>query len=427
MAQEQLRKYIEEGISANLVMQQKNISLKQSMLALKEAKSWYYPSAEFLGDYAWAEGGRTIDLPVGDMLNPVYATLNQLTGTNNFPQIENQEFQLMPRNFYDARVRISYPVVNTDIIYNARIREQQVIISELEIETYRQELTKEIETAYYRFCLGTDAVKIYESALELVNRNLKINESLVRNGKGLTANVLRAESELENVRSKLKDAENQVKNARSWFNFLLNKPVGDSIIYEALPLPVDIPGKILTTPVVDNRSELKSLKTAGEIRSLQLDLSRRYAIPKVSLFADLGSQASDWEFSNKSRYLLAGVQMNIPIFSGFRNRSRIAGSQLETDQLAKQQELTGKQFTVAANVARNNLSTASGNLLSAEKQYQSARSYFNLIEKGYSEGINTLIEFMDARNQLTASEIQVKLNRYRVLEAYSELIRQTGS
>jgi outer membrane protein TolC len=81
---------------------------------------------------------------------------------------------------------------------------------------------------------------------------------------------------------------------------------------------------------------------------------------------------------------------------------------------------------MAANVARNNLSTAIVNLNSADKQYHSAKAYFNLIEKGYVGGINSLIEYMDARNQLTSSEIHIKINRYRVLSAYSELKRQTA-
>jgi hypothetical protein len=34
---------------------------------------------------------------------------------------------------------------------------------------------------------------------------------------------------------------------------------------------------------------------------------------------------------------------------------------------------------------------------------------------------------MDARNQLTGSEIQVKINWYKVLSAYAELKRQTAS
>jgi outer membrane protein TolC len=269
-------------------------------------------------------------------------------------------------------------------------------------------------------------MKIYESALSLVERNLKINESLLKNGKGLSANVLRAESELESVRSKLKEAENQVRNARSWFNFLLNRSVNDSIVYESIPLPDDLESKLLSTPVVENRSELKALGTVGEIRSLQLDLNQRYAIPKINAFADLGSQAFNWEFNSKTRYLLAGFQLTIPIFSGLRNRVKIADTRLEIDDILKQQELAGNQFTVAANVSRNNLNTAAGNFSSAEKQFRSAKAYFNLIEKGYSQGINSLIEYMDARNQLTSSEIHVKLNRYKVLGAYADLKRETA-
>jgi len=427
MAQEYLRKYIEEGLANNLVMKQKNIGLQQSLLALKEAKSWFYPSAGFIGDYSWAEGGRTIEFPVGDLLNPVYSTLNQLTESQNFPQVENADIQLMPKNFYDARIRVLYPLVNTDRHYNYQIRKQGIRMAEYEIETYRQELTHDIETAYYNYCLAVDASKIFESALELVRRNLKINESLVRNGKGLAANVLRAESETEVITSRLRETENQQKNARSWFNFLLNRPLDDTITYESLPLPSDLPEAVSVTPVTNNRSELRELGTAITIRQSELSMNRNYAIPKVNTFIDLGSQASDWKFDDKSRYLMAGLQITVPIFSGFRNRIKISSTKLELDDLAIRSENTVKQFNVAAGVARNNLNTAIVNLGSSEKQFRSAQAYFNLVDKGYAEGINSLIEFMDARNQLTASEIQVKLNRYKVLSAYADLKRQTAS
>jgi outer membrane protein len=426
LAQDKLKQYIEEGIQNNLVMQQKNISLQRSLLALREAKSWYYPSVEFLGDYMWAEGGRTFPVPVGDLLNPVYATLNQLTQSQMFPQIENQAYQLMPQNFYDARVSILYPVVNTDVWYNSKIKRQQVTLSEYEIETYRQELTKDIETAYYHFCLATDGVAIYKSAFGLVKKNLEVNESLLRNGKGLPANVLRAESELEQIRSRLKEAENQVKNSRSYFNFLLNRSIGDSIIYEDLPLPGDVEKRLAATPKVDKRSELMALGTVGHIRQLELEWDQRYMVPKINIFANFGSQASDWAFDSQSRYFLAGAQLSIPIFEGLRNRVKISKTRLEIDDARSQKELAEKQFNMVANVALNNLNTAIVNLNSADKQYHSAKAYFNLIEKGYAGGINSLIEYMDARNQLTSSEIHIKINRYRVLSAYSELKRQTA-
>jgi outer membrane protein len=192
-------------------------------------------------------------------------------------------------------------------------------------------------------------------------------------------------------------------------------------------LPEDLNRAVTSEPVITNRSELKQLGTALNIRQSVLDMNRRYAIPRVYTFVDLGSQAFNWDFTSKSRYLLAGVQVNVPIFTGLRNKVKISTSKLEISELELTRENTTRQFSVAAGVSRNNLNTAMVNHTSSQKQYESALAYFHLIETGYSEGINSLIEFMDARNQLTGSEIQVKLNWYKVLSAYSDLKRQTAN
>jgi outer membrane protein len=121
-AQTALDGYLEEGIQNNLVLKGKNISLKQSMLALKDAKSFFLPSMDFAANYTLANGGRAIILPLGDLLNGVYSSLNTLMDRQMFPQLQNVEEQFLPNNFYDARVRVSYPIFNPDLIYNKQIR-----------------------------------------------------------------------------------------------------------------------------------------------------------------------------------------------------------------------------------------------------------------------------------------------------------------
>ena len=106
-AQQVLAQYLAEGLENNLVLKEKNTSLDQSLLALKDAKSYFLPSMDFGGSYTLANGGRTLDFPIGDLLNPVYSTLNRLTGSSAFPQLENISEQLLPNNFYDARFRTS--------------------------------------------------------------------------------------------------------------------------------------------------------------------------------------------------------------------------------------------------------------------------------------------------------------------------------
>src|SRR5690606_10949430 len=120
---------------------------------------------------------------------------------------------------------------------------------------------------------------------------------------------------------------------------------------------------------------------------------------------DLGAQASDWQFNNNSRYYLVGVQLSVPIFQGFRNNLLIRQTKLDVAKSALDVKNTTAQLQVAADVAQHNLETAKQNYTAAEEQLTAARSYYHLIDRGYKEGVNSLIEFIDARNQLTSSEL----------------------
>src|SRR3954453_4253982 len=93
-AQDVPPQYLQEALGNNLVLKEKKLSLEKSILALKESKSYFLPTTWLDGQYTVAKGGRSIDLPIGDLLNPVYTSLNQLTHGSNFPQVKNVSEQL---------------------------------------------------------------------------------------------------------------------------------------------------------------------------------------------------------------------------------------------------------------------------------------------------------------------------------------------
>jgi outer membrane protein len=424
-AQGKLSKYISAGLENNLILNEKNISLEKSIIALKEAKSLFLPSVNFIGNYLSAEGGRVLTFPAGDLLNSVYSTLNQLTSSQNFPQIKNADIQLLPNNFYDARFHITYPLLNPDIHYNKIIRQQEIVLQQYEVEIYKQELTNEIKHAYYNYCSAINAVSIYKNTLELVNQNLKVNQSLLRNGKGLPANVIRAESETENIYSRITEAENTRLNAKYYFNFLLNRPLADTVEAEDNTLPDSLLSVIEEMPDITNRSELHKINTGLKLYDAQLKLNRSYYIPRLSSFLDLGSQSSDFMFNTQSRYYFIGLQVDIPVYNGNRNKFKIQQTKFDIQSSELQKIFVSAQLQMAAEVTQNNLKSAYATYRSSEKQLVSAKAYFKLIDKGFKEGINSLIEFIDARNQVTNSELQVNINRYKVLSQLAEYERQT--
>ncbi|MBX2916156.1 MAG: TolC family protein [Cyclobacteriaceae bacterium] len=414
--------YLQEGLKNNLVLQQKNIALDKALVALKIANGMFSPSLTLLGNYTTGDGGRSISFPVGDLLNPVYSTLNQITGTENFPTIENVNQNFFPRDFYDVRARASMPLVNTDLVYNRKIKAQQTVLQETEINVYKRELIRNIKVAYYNYLAAQQVVKIYESALARAAEGKRVNESLLENGKGLPAYILRSQSELENINAQLADAERQVINARLYFNFLLNRDA-DAVIESTDEVSWDDE----PISIAQTREELTQVQTANLIQQDVLAMTRMFWMPRISGFIDVGAQAEQMRYNKNAHYYLLGLQLEMPLFAGFTNRNKIAQSRLEVKHTELTLQQTSRQLNLSAETARNAYLTAQQNYSSAQKQFEAVQSYQRLIEKGYKEGVNTFIEAVDARTQLTSAQLQLTLNRYRARIALANLERENAS
>jgi outer membrane protein len=423
--QDIIRKYIDQALENNLVLKEKKVSLEKALTALKEAKSLFLPVTSFEAQYVLSDGGRTIDIPVGSLMNPVYSTLNQLTTSQKFPEIGNVSEQLNPNNFYDARVKTVLPIINPDLRINRDIKKQEISIQQYEIDMYKRELVKEVKSAYFNYLTATRAIGIYKSALGVVNQNLKLNRSLLQNGKGLPAYVSRAESEVIKVEVQLQNAMNDQKNARSYFNFLLNKPLHEEIVSS----PEDFVLEKLSDTIlnVSQREELKSLSMMSNINNNVLKMNRSFRTPRLNAFLDIGSQGFDFNVDSKSLFYMAGVQVKIPIFTGKANLYKIEQTQLTARSIDLKKENTAKQLELAASVSRNNVDNAWNAWLSLLKQEESANKYFQLINRGYQAGINSFIEFLDARNQMTTVQLQLNIQKYKVMTALADYERQTAS
>ena len=426
-AQQVLDTYIKEGLDNNLVLQEKNASLEQSLLVLKDAKSFFLPSMDFGASYTLAEGGRTIAFPVGDLLNPVYSTLNKLTASNKFPQIENVSEQLLPDNFYDTRFRTTLPLLNTDLIYQQQIRKEQVNWTNYQVEIYRATLIQDIRVAYFNFCAAHSSISILKNTLQLVEQNLKDTRSLVENGKKLPASVLRAESELEQVKSLVTEAELKTNNAAQYLNFLVNRPLDQSVPFEEIPLDFSRLDQLLLEDLHPQNPELRAMQSMETIQETILKSGKNYWIPKLSTYADLGSQGFDWSFDSQSRYLMWGLNFSMPVFQGGRNQNQIQRNVLGLESVQRQKELVNQKLNLGLQTQRNEVKTLLAALQSSEKKLLSASAYLKLVDRGFKDGSQSLLEFIDARNQYTQAALQKNISAYKLQMAMAQLERQLST
>jgi len=428
-SQNQLDKYIEEGISNNIVLKQKQISLDKALYSLKIATSYFFPSIGLEGNYTSGEGGRNISFPVGDIINPVYQTLNQLTQSNRFPRLENVKIDFFPFHYYDVKLRTSMPLINTDLIFNRNIQSGQVALQEYEVDVYKRELVKEIKTAFYNYLSAISGEKIYRDALSVAEEGKRVNESLYKHGQGLPVYILRSESEIEEIKSQITEANNNVQKSKRYFNFILNRDLDEEInVSFNIPLKISEVDSILASEIdLTKREELRMLETGISINQSVLSMKKSFWIPKVSAFLDLGAQDQIWNYNSDSRYYLFGFQLSIPIFEAFRNHYNIDNAELEVENSRLISELTKKQIKLSQSIARTDLIAARQNYDTAVKNLEAAGSYEKLIANGYKEGANTFIETVDARTQLTRASLMLNINTNKVLAALANFEREIAN
>jgi outer membrane protein len=260
------------------------------------------------------------------------------------------------------------------------------------------------------------------------NESKRVNESLLANGKGLYAYILRSESEIENIKSQILDAEKQAENAQLYFNFLLNRNGSEPILtgFDAEQEIQKVNESAIDASSIQ-REELKQMRSAVAISETVVKMNKLFWAPRVSGFVDVGSQYQDWKFNSHSRYYLVGVQLDVPLFAGFTNRNKINRASLDRKSAELNYALVDRQLQMSARIVKNSIETSLQNHQSALKQLEAAQSYQRLIEKGYKEGVNTFIETIDARNQLTTAQLNVTINQYRVLSAHANYERETSA
>jgi outer membrane protein len=418
-----LEKYIKLGLDSNLALRQKTFDLKKAQLDLERAKTLFYPQANFNAQYTLATGGRTQDIPIGDLLNNVYTTLNSLTSSSKFPQVQNQAINFLPNNFQDTKVEISMPLYNPEIKYNRDIKAEVINGNIEEVNLYKRELVKNIKQAYFDYLQATKSIEIYTNALTLVHENLRVNEKLVKNTMATLEVVLKAKAQVSQVQTSLIEAQENQKNAAAYFNFLLNQHLetvieNDPGILQSLDKKIDLP---LDVPA--NREELLQIKSGQKALSTNLKLNESYKLPRLNAFYDVGFQGFGYKFFDKQFYQVGGLQLKWNIFKANDNKLQIKETQLSIAALQNQYAHTEKQLQLQIATTYNTYLGALQVLQSSNDEVINTKEAYRLTDRKYREGEALQIELTQARIDMTTAEIKYSLAQLAVLNKTAELER----
>lgn len=417
-----LEAYIMEGLQSNQALKQRRLDYATDLAALKEARGLFFPDLSLNARYTVARGGRVIEFPVGDLLNPVYSTLNILTGSEQFPQVENEEFPFFRPTEHETKLSLVQPIFSTEVIRNYQIRRHYTEISRIDMDRYSRELVKEISKAYYGFQKSYQLVWLADTSISLVEENLRVSRSLYANDKVTIDEVYRSEAELSRVEVQLAQARNLLEASRAYFNFLLNRDLGAPIeIYNTEPEPVIMSVEQASLAALQNREEIRQIEEYQILNQRITDLYRGNNIPGLFGMVDYGFQGEEYRFSGEDDFVMASLVMKWNLFQGTVNRhkvrqSKIAGAKL-TEQLAEAKQ------QIRLEVINHYYAAQAGyeSVQAAGKQTRSARRAYDLISRKYSEGQASLLELMDARTSLTSATANLIIARSEYYSSLADL------
>ena len=396
-------------------LRQRQAELRAAEAALAAAGKAGGPQVNFGGNYSLAAGGRTISLPVGDLLNPVYGTLNQLTQTDQFPQIENVEEQFFPNNFYDVRLRTTYPIYRPEIRTGQDVKAEQLKLARLAQEVTELDLERNVRTAYIQLQQARAAEAIYAEARTFVAEALRTTNSLIRNGSELPVARARLEAEAAQLDAERTGARLQAANALALLNYFVGRAPDTPVPVDELPPVTGLPAGD-----VQNRPELDQARTALAINDLQRTLEDQFYRPRVGLQLDLGSQ--DFDF-NWNPYLLAGLSFEMPIWDNRQHRHRQQQLRAEREAAAAQVDYLTESFQLQARSLRNEFQADLARYQSYGPAIAAAERVLRDTKRLYREGSANYLNLVDARTELTRARLRQSLALHTAWLRYVELQR----
>lgn len=427
--QQVLDQYVAKALRENPTLLASKLVENERLLAVELATANKRPEVDLKSEYILSVGGRGIDFPIGDLLNPTYATLNQLTGTEQFStDLENVKTRFLPSNFHDTRIEARYPLLQPLIGREVALREAQVLEAQAATEVLENEVRRQVCDLYFAWLQSLEGQKIIDSSRLVLQEVLRINQVLVENDKRTADAVFRTEAELATLDGQSAILHQQELLAQAALNRLLARDLMEPLKQMQL---ADLPASVGTYTILGTRAraqrpELKQLDAGTEslvrLEALQ-DAGRK---PTLGAFLNVGGQGVFGGDLSDHLYASGGLAFSWNLYDGKKRDLRQQQTQVQRAQLQQRREDAARGIELQVWQATQRINSERTQLAAAQAREQAAASSARIVEVRYRNQNALLIEYLDARNQITAARLEANLARFRLHQANAALQAALG-
>ena len=344
-----------------------------------------------------------------------------------------------PDNELLARVSVNQSLYSGGA-NQARARQGKLGVKQAEqkLADTKETVAMNVWNAFCDLLYRREVLRNTRNALEYYSNAEKELDSRVMFGLSTNLDLTRVRQQKENARAQNITAGNQLEASRIQLCRLLRLPpetqlalVGsleDSLptVEEASKLPDDPEAEL--KKILGARHDYQALKTARESQAQEIKAARAGMMPKLSLSSGyrFGYHENGLSSSNKDNQWTASLTLDVPVWDSGTTSGNVRAA--KAGLRAAEHAVTEKEESIKAEIADNwlSLQNALESLSASRANVQLARESLNYAENGYREGVNTQLDVLQARSDLTNALQQLALALKNARTAQAALWRSEG-
>ncbi len=311
-------------------------------------------------------------------------------------------------------------------------------LSELVVSKTKEDVVYNVAKLYYAVKLTAWQKNILVSNLKQIESLIGITEKQFQNGFAKKIDVDRLKVTKINLETQLQNLDLQLETQQQYLKFSMQMPLEQPIILtdSVTENSYQLPTLDATKADFTNKMELKILTKQNEVTEGYMKGFKAELYPSLYGFANynIQGQANDFErLGTKlgwADFSAIGLRFKIPIFDGFRTKTKIETSLLSMKQIEEDKKMAIMGFNLQHNNAVRTLRSNMNSLNSLKENRRLAEEVYRVSQSRYKEGIAPIIELLqaetamrDAQTNYIGALMQVKLAELDILQSNGELIK----
>ena len=397
-------------------------SARASELAGKEripqGKASLYPSIV---------GSAAVTRNMGNTSSGVAQVIPNPDGTNTV--INSTSTNLTAKQY---EISLTQPLFRWDRWQTYQQSKLQQAISEAQFAQAQQDLITRVAQAYFDVLAAQDTLESTRSQKSAVTEQLASAKRNFEVGTQTITDTHEAQAAYDLVVAQEFAASADLENKRS---ALLAIVGGDNVALAPLRTGVTLasPSPAAIEPWLSAAQTQNYGVTVGElsVESAKRDIERNRAghLPTLDLVASNGRTLRNGEISTTSRATsnAIGVQLNVPIFSGFAVTSRVRESIALEDKARNDLESTRRNAVLGVRQAFLGVNSGLAQVKALEAAEISSQSALDSNKLGYQVGVRINIDVLNAQRQLFSTQTDLSKARYNTIMSGLRLKAAAGS